>query len=218
MQFMQCMPSAIQAVAVTGYAASAARFHSMAEQLSLQYISVPKISVSNLHAMTYKTICCTGATHTFNCDKHAVASSRKCTGVDFAVATLLSSLCASCACMAWDAAHQSGVTTNLPVRCAQYTWGTNRVSLASNLSRRTVAVNIGARLVSETFTCNSCETLCLEAQHSTAQHSTAQHVTAAPSSAKPENKHTHHDVCTHGIKSQRTQQMAAKACKPFQCH
>jgi hypothetical protein len=55
LQFMQCMPSAIQAVAVTGYAASAARFHSMAEQLSLQYISVPKSLVSNLHAMTYRT-------------------------------------------------------------------------------------------------------------------------------------------------------------------
>ncbi len=54
LQFMQCIPSAIQAVAVTGYAASAARFHSMAEQLSLQYISVPKSLVSNLHAMTYK--------------------------------------------------------------------------------------------------------------------------------------------------------------------
>ena len=55
LQFMQCMPSATQAVAVTGYAASAARFHSMAEQLSLQYISVPKRLVSNLHTMTYRT-------------------------------------------------------------------------------------------------------------------------------------------------------------------
>ena len=52
---MQCMPSAIQAVAVTGYAASAARFHSMAEQLSLQYSNVPKSLVSDLHAMTYRT-------------------------------------------------------------------------------------------------------------------------------------------------------------------
>ncbi len=55
LQLLQCMPSAIQAVAVTGYAASAARFHSMAEQLSLQYISVPKSLVSNLHAKTYRT-------------------------------------------------------------------------------------------------------------------------------------------------------------------
>lgn len=133
LQLLQCMPSAIQAVAVTGYAASAARFHSMAEQLSLQYISVPKSLVSNLHAKTYRTDAVqVQGTH---CDKHALACSRKCTGVDFAVETLLSSLCASCACMAWNAAHQSGVTTNLPVRCAQYTWDTNRVTLASNAER-----------------------------------------------------------------------------------
>jgi len=156
--------------------------------------------------------------------------------VDFAVGTLLSSLCVSCACMAWNAAHQSGVTTNLPVRCAQYTWGMNRVILASDISRKSVAVNVGAKLVSETLTCSSSELLCLTAQHSTAQHSTAQHSTAQHStaqhstaqhstahdssagSAKPENKHTHHYVCTHGIKSQKTQQMAATACKPFQCH
>ena len=80
LQFMQCMPSAIQAVAVTGYAASAARFHSMAEQLSLQYISVPKSLVSNLHAMTYRYICCTGTRHTSNCDKHALASSKNAQG------------------------------------------------------------------------------------------------------------------------------------------